>query len=225
MLSGCAGGERPPSRDDLGAAEPKAMALPEAYRLPASAVRLDYFPTSLREPSLRCDEGGRLLPVVDDFQARRWSRLLAAAGEAPLAPEAGTARPAGSATIRFLWLRSFHPPVIVRIETAPDGGQHVVAKLFSGSGGYDPGEVEARIERPLSGDEMRALRILLERRRPFDLPPGACGLGMDGARWIFERVDDDGYRFLERWTPRAGPAHALGRFLMGLTGWELDPVY
>lgn len=193
--------------------------------MPASAVRLDYFPSSLLDPSVRCGEGEQLLPVVHPSQARRWSRLLAAAGEAPLAPLAGNTRAAGSATIRFLWLRSFDPAVIVRVETAPDGGQHVVAKRFSGSGGYVPGEVETRIERPLSGDEMRALRILLERRRPFDLPPDVCGLGADGAEWVFERMDEGGYRFLGRWTPREGPANALGRFMIGLTGWELDPVY
>ena len=77
----------------------------------------------------------------------------------------------------------------------------------------------------LTPGEAGRLRAMLARARIFDLAPDPCGGGADGAEWIFEAVDAGGYHYASVWTPRTGPANELGRFLMGLTGWEFGMVY
>ena len=42
---------------------------------------------------------------------------------------------------RFLWLRSFHHPVALRLDVASDGRGVLVVKVLSGQGGYDPGNL------------------------------------------------------------------------------------
>ncbi|HEV2748312.1 MAG TPA: hypothetical protein VGW34_13565 [Allosphingosinicella sp.] len=186
-----------------------------------------YFPPSLGEPTLRCDLGdpARLQPILSDLERDWYSRQLAAAGEPPLYPASQAARPAGAATLRFTWLRSFHAPIVVRIETSGPNTHRLIAKQLSGAGGYDPGKVAKKIERPLTAAEAKRLRAALESRSVFEIPPDPCGGGCDGAQWIFEAAEGRRYRFVDLWTPDSGPAHDLGRFLVGLTGWKIEAIY
>jgi hypothetical protein len=221
LLAGCASvGE--PSMAPMGDDEVVAVRQerPPPYAGPA------FFPAALGEPTVRCRwDQTRLNPILGDFARDWYSRQLAAAAEPSLYLASQAQRPAGSATLRFTWLRSFHAPVHIRIETAGPGRHRLVAKQLSGAGGYDPGHVEKTIERPLTPDEAGRLQAMLASARVFDLPPDPCGGGADGAEWIFESVDAGGYHYASVWTPREGPANELGRFLMGLTGWEFEAVY
>lgn len=188
----------------------------------------DYFPDSLSEPTIDCGPGWKSrFSIISADEERSWSRYLAKAGEPSLAPRAGAAHRAGTVTLRFTWLRSFDPPAIVRVETAADGGQTVIATKFAGRAHFHPA-VETTLKRPLSGAEMTVLRTILERARPFDLDPAIPCDGvivLDGAAWIYELADDDGYRLFHRTSPPPGRARELGEFLLKLTGWDLDPIY
>jgi hypothetical protein len=221
LLAGCAPAvDLRPSMafDDNVVAAPSAP--PPSYSGPA------FFPVSLAEPTINCPwSEGRLQPILGDF-ARNWYSLqLAAAAEPSLYLAAQGPRPADGATLRFTWLRSFHHPVTIRIETTGPGRHRLVAKQLSGAGGYDPGHVDRTLDRALTPDEAGRLAAMLARTRIFDLAPDPCGGGADGAQWIFEGVDAGGYHFVDRWTPREGAANELGRFLMSLTGWEFGAVY
>lgn len=44
-------------------------------------------------------------------------------------------------TYRFLWLRSFHHPVAVRVDFHTDGPAVVMTKIGAGEGGYPPGNL------------------------------------------------------------------------------------
>jgi hypothetical protein len=48
---------------------------------------------------------------------------------------------------------------------------------------------------------------------------------MDGAEWIVEGVDDTGYHFVDRWSPRRGEVRETGLSLLKLTGWVFKDVY
>ncbi|MDQ4087259.1 MAG: hypothetical protein M3177_04485 [Pseudomonadota bacterium] len=188
----------------------------------------EYFPPELGQPTLRCsfDTDDRLHPILSELERDWYSRQLAAADEPSLYLLSREAlRPSGSATLRFTWLRSFHPPVVIRIETSGPDLHRLVAKQLSGAGGYDPGEVSKTVERPLTPAEAERLRTVLERARLFEIPPDPCPGGCDGSEWIFEAVEGRRYRFTSLWSPDTGPGHELGRFLMALTGWEFDEVY
>jgi hypothetical protein len=193
--------------------------------LPASPT-IDYFPPSPSDPSITCNYGGPTpVPIVSDHERRWYSRHLAAADEPSFYLASRGPGAAEAESLRFTWLRSFHAPVIVRVERTGPNEQRLIAVMLSGAGGYDPGKVKHRIDRRLTADEAAGLRATLARTRLFEQPAKACGSGVDGAQWIFEAVDDGGYRFMDRWTPSSGPIREAGLFLLKLTGWKLDPVY
>ncbi|HEX8621705.1 MAG TPA: hypothetical protein VF718_07005 [Allosphingosinicella sp.] len=224
IVATCAPAADGPSiADDLGGVEVPRPSLRPAYAGPI------YFPPSLGEPTFRCKFGdpARLQPILSDFERDWYSRQLAAAEEPSLYLASQSARPLDGSTLRFTWLRSFHPPVVIRLEmgAAPAGPHRLVAKQLSGAGGYHPGKVAKTIDRPLTPEEAERLRVALDRNRVFGIPPDPCGGGCDGAQWIFEGVEGRRYRFLSVWTPHTGPALGLGQFLMGLTGWDFGTVY
>jgi len=42
---------------------------------------------------------------------------------------------------RFLWLRTFHHPVAIRIDVNADGTSRLTKKISSGAGGYAPSKL------------------------------------------------------------------------------------
>jgi hypothetical protein len=190
---------------------------------PAGASSQDgqaYFPPSLYEATIQCGLFGRgpRREVMSDFLSNWYGGHLRAAGEAPLFRMSGP-------TLRFTWLRSFHAPVVIRLDTAANGTVMMTATELSGKGGYDPGTIARRIERPLSAQEAAALTRTLEETAILEQAPRTCRLGMDGAEWIIESVGPHGYRFVDRWTPSDGPVRELGLLMLSFTSWAPDPIY
>ena len=221
-LAGCAPAQRTESPDAEYAARVETF-VDEHFGPPPSSG--PYFPPASAQGAVVCEYGDwrQRESAVGELEDRWFSRHLAAAREPSLYRLSQAPHAPGRSILRFTWLRSFHAPVVVRIESA--GTSHrLIAKELSGSGGYEPGEVSRRITRALSAEEARQLRILLSRNLFFDLP-ASCDYGCDGAQWIFERVDESGYRVVNRWSPRHGPAAEIGAHLLGLTGWRFEDIY
>jgi len=164
-------------------------------------------------------------PVVDDFRAEWYSKVWRAADEPSLYLRTRAAKPPLRRTYRFSWLRTFHAPIVVRLEERDGDRYWMTAKRLSGAGGYDPGQVTAKIERLLTRDETRRILGLLESSKVMAATPAACDMGLDGSQWIFEGVENGRLRYADRWSPKAGPTHDVGLAFLGLTGWKLDPVY
>lgn len=228
LLAGCATARQDAPLSDNRVLESAVAAREEAAvpreREPPYAGP-EYFPPSLGEIIVQCATRARSQPVLSDFERNWYSRQLAAAGEPSLHLASQAPRPAGASTLRFTWLRSFHAPVTIRVETAGPGHHRLIAKQLSGTGGYAPGTVEKTVERRLTSAEAGRLERILSGSRLFGHIPNLCEIGTDGAQWIFESADAGGYQFVSHWTPREGPANAIGRFLMGLTGWDFGEVY
>lgn len=192
----------------------------------AAATQQSFFPPDYAGLTFRCSSENGAVSDPREFLnklERDWfSQHLRAAGEAPLY----TATPSNSAmpVLRFTWLRSFDPPVTVRLIKQKDGAWNLVAKQLSGKGGYDPGTVNKVVNRRISVSEAAALEALMTRVMLPDLS-GDCEVGMDGAQWIIERSDAKGYHFISRFSPSDGPVRQVGLFLLNLTGWSLKPVY
>lgn len=134
------------------------------------------------------------------FRREWYSKHLAAMGEPSLVEAASHSQ----TVVRFLWLRTFHQPVAVRVQVADDAIRLVATRL-SGMGGYDPGVVESRTERALTGDEWRRLEEALRDAAFETIPAEVRTLGADGSQWIVEQAKDGVYRVVDRWSPdRAG---------------------
>ena len=170
---------------------------------------------------------------MNDFRSGWYSSHLGAAEEPGLWKAAPPHEIDGIGVLRFTWLRSFHAPVIIRLEAMRNGRFRLMAVELSGAGGYAPGRVVREVERRLSADETIGLVRLLNEGGVLDLSPtddcavqadGTVIIRGDGAHWIFEANGPTGYRFVDRWSAD-GPVRELGLHLIGLTGWTYDRVY
>ena len=100
----------------------------------AEAGDVQYLPPALLEPTPACHGNES---VVSDFEVQWYSGQWRAAQE-PSIYEASKSPSAATTTYRFTWLRTFHAPVIVRIDVDPRGRMRLTAKQLSGKGGYAP---------------------------------------------------------------------------------------
>ncbi|HEY0428131.1 MAG TPA: hypothetical protein VGC76_10150 [Pyrinomonadaceae bacterium] len=123
---------------------------------------------------------------------------------------------------RFLWLRSFHHPIFVRIER-----NRTEIKLFTkeldGAGGYEPGKVFRSNEVKLKQEEFCDFLKLLEKADYWRLPTKNDDYsGEDGAQWILEGVKENRYHVVDRWTPEKGDYRAACIYLLKLSGVDTD---
>ena len=194
------------------------------------AARTGYFPPAFATKPFTCTyptKGGLKSlkgEILSEFESGWYSEQLRAAGEPSLYQMSLKPRGAQDETLRFTWLRSFHPAVvIVRIEMGR--APRLIAAQLSGAGGYAPGTLAHNIDRALTPQEVARLRAAMSRTQVLAMPPRDCNRGLDGAEWLIEDVDSHGYHFIDRWTPEKGGVRELGLFLVGLTGWQIKPVY
>ena len=147
----------------------------------------------------------------DDFKAKWYSTQLRALHEPSLYTLA-TNRKAES--YRFLWLRTFHHPIAVRMYLQADGSWIMVTKVASGAGGYSPGTLTANTSRQITAQEVQSFRSKVESDGFWNSPnPIDDQAGTDGSQWIIEGVKAGRYLVVDRWMPKNGPARDLGLFL------------
>ncbi len=155
--------------------------------------------------------------VAEEFIRGWYSNQLCAMGEPTLT------RPSSDGQrIRFLWLRSFHPGIAVRLEKTPETANLIAVEL-AGAGGYAPGEVARRIERGLSPEEWSEVRRLIRASGFWGLPIRKPAAGTDGAQWIVEVSERRRYHVVDRWS--GGEIEELGSYLLELSGLDPEPVY
>lgn len=116
-------------------------------------------------------------------------------------------------TYRFLWLRTFHNPVAVRVDIRKDGTATLTTKVSSGQGGYDPGRLTTNTVRKLTRSETQIFLMLLDESGFWYLPrfaEPASEVTVDGAFWVIEGVSNGKYHTVERHAPRGGPVKQIG---------------
>jgi hypothetical protein len=122
---------------------------------------------------------------------------------------------------RFLWLRSFHHPVAVRVWDSADG-HFINVKQTNGQGGYQPGRLITDQTRPLTNAEWGHFVSLLDRSCYWQLPPEIDEMGNDGAQWILEGVREGRYHVVDRWTPQSGDFREACLYLLKLSNPAID---
>lgn len=89
---------------------------------------------------------------------------------------------------RFLWLRTFHHPVAIRLTIRPPGTGSLIVKVTTGAGGYEHGTVSQDQSLDISKAQAQRFLTLLAKAGFWSLrTQGAVG-GNDGAEWILEGV-------------------------------------
>jgi len=144
----------------------------------------------------------------DEFRRTWYSKHLHAMSEPSLSCGDGHGD-----SYRFLWLRTFHAPIAVRVDRTPEKATLSAVQL-SGAGGYDPGSVVDRTTRELSAQDVDTLRGAIGKADFWQLPSREPSMGADGAQWIIEGRSGAQYHVVDRWSPKAGPFQDLAmRFL------------
>jgi hypothetical protein len=133
---------------------------------------------------------------------------------------------------RFLWLRSFHNPVVVRSYwDRHQDSPRMVMKVSDGCNCMGPD-----ISGPGKFKEARDFEIL---HSTFSMIVRAFGnmelcdkskqysdqSGLDGANWYFEMSSAGRYCWSERWSPGSGPHQFAGEMMLELSGYEVVSDY
>lgn len=136
-----------------------------------------------------CQSQASLFPEwksLDEFSAEWFSKYLRAANEKPIYIDAE------KEIYRFTWLRSFHEPIIIRIEC----GQicNLSAIVLSGKGGYEPGNIQKSISHEFSTEQHNKFKQLLSKIDGWEYKPDPNLIMMDGAQWILEVMKGNSYQ-------------------------------
>lgn len=147
----------------------------------------------------------------EKFKTEWYSKFLTALNEPSLWMASKTQR---MTSYRFLWLRSFHHPVSVRLDVQSDGTALVRTTITSGHGGYEPGKIISSRTRKLNREQTRWFLNLVDEVKFWSLPTNPPKdpnvVGLDGAEWVLEGVKDNQYHVVDRWSPEKGEIHTLG---------------
>jgi hypothetical protein len=176
----------------------------------------------------------------------RYSAFCEAAGEPELPEDSEAAK-----AYRFLWLRSFHGAVLVRVWKRAHGFG-LVARLFESPGGpgSDPHRIVETRERDLSEAQWERLQRLLRRadfwhadtqaeldereiqerarsRAGSGRSEGRLILRADGAQWLLEGWEPPLHQAVDRWSPKKGAFRDVCLYLIELSGFPIadDEVY
>jgi hypothetical protein len=147
----------------------------------------------------------------NDFIVEWYSQQLKALQEPSLWE---TSKSIKGQVYRFLWLRSFNHPVVVRLNVNDDGTGTLVTKVGDGQGGYPPGKLIENRTQDLSKQQTQRFLDEVKELKYWDLPSreetNPEVVNLDGARWVVEAVRRVNYKIVDRWSPEKGPIKTLG---------------
>jgi len=156
-------------------------------------------------PKSSLDMGG------DDFKATWYSAQLHALEDPSLF---ALSKQGEAESYRFLWLRTFHHPISVRVDRQGDGSWTLTTKVANGPGGYSPGKLTTNTSRKLTTQEALSFLSKVQNVEFWNAPnPINDQTGTDGSQWIIEGVKTGHYHVMDRWMPKDGPTRDLGLFL------------
>lgn len=170
--------------------------------------------------------------------ALSWSYLvlqrMAEPGLCQRSPAPAPGTPDRGESFRFLWVRTFDEPLMVRVEGRADGSAVLTAAILDGQGGYEFGLPGHRVTRVVKPRRWRAFRELVEAASFWQLPAVARPFDtvvLDGASWALEGRRNGHCHVVWRYSPDPdGPwadFRRLCRTLLDLAklGSKARPVY
>ena len=167
-----------------------------------------YFPIAIQFDSNKCIG-------LDSFSNEWYSKHLRTMDE-PILYEGELEKE----IFRFTWLRTFHNPIIIRIENINDS-INLIYKVTDGAGGYEPGELVIDRRKLLTlNDWNKFIHLVNSCDFWTTMPCEKIIEGLDGSQWILEGATDKYYQIIDKWTPREGAYYDCCNNLIELTGLE-----
>jgi hypothetical protein len=151
-----------------------------------------YFPLMIK------DENSSLMSNALDTSLNAWySKMLFALHEPVLFNYSGNEE-----IFRFTWLRTFHNPIVLRIQKDKE---RITLKLkaSSGAGGYEPGKIIIDTTFSISAVQWNKFVRKFESFNFWNFPVLQEGMrGTDGSEWILEAIQNKKYHVASRWSSR-----------------------
>lgn len=126
-------------------------------------------------------------------------------------------------SFRFLWLRSFHKPVSVRLDVRTDGTGVVTVKVEQQAGAFNT------TTRSITKEQVDLFLYQIGARDFWRLPSQEEPVsGPDGARWVMEGIKGSQYHVVHRWAPKDGAVRTLCLYLaadLGRMKLESNEIY
>ncbi|MDD5644630.1 MAG: hypothetical protein PHO00_04190 [bacterium] len=149
--------------------------------LTSFAETIDYFPDG----------------TIDDFCEEWYGEHLLTMKEPSLFL---SAKDQSKEIYRFTLLPTWGRPVSVRVEVN-DTIITIHTVTLTGSGGYEPGDIEFKESIILTPQESSMLIEKINSLNLFSMPLEDDTRGLDGSEWIFEGVKNGKYHVISRWCP------------------------
>ncbi len=124
---------------------------------------------------------------------------------------------------RFIWLRSFHSPVIIRLQIGEDLTSTLFVKVTNGRGDLGDKMKEEAIKLPK--EKIKDFLSRLNSSNFWNLQNYEETFGLDGARWIIEGTKNGRYHIVDRWSPEDGKYREAALFLVKLADLRISNIY
>ncbi len=158
-------------------------------------------------------------PDLDESRREWYSKQLYAMQE----PSLSQGKVKADVAYRFLWLRSFHHPISVRVEKR-GSSVNLYAVELDGAGGSDPGMILRRTQKALLVADFERLADRLGK--PEFWQQIVRENGPDGAEWILESMRDGRYQVAVEWSPESGAFRDVCLVFLDLAEFlPMDDVY
>jgi hypothetical protein len=145
-----------------------------------------------------------------DFEVHWFSRELYALQEKPL----WLLTSENERIYRITVLPAFSTPESATLTVSPDGTGNVRFRATDSRRQH----LDADTTRAISAQQVVDFTVILNRIQYWQLPTELPQMGLDGAEWILEGVQDGRYHIVLRWCPGKTPFGEAGRGLFHLAG-------
>lgn len=121
---------------------------------------------------------------------------------------------------RFLWVRSFHPTIVVRLSNSDGKYLLSLTELANKTESSQPLVAQNKI---LKGEEWKGFVKLLNDSCYWRVPTTTTApVAMDGAWWVLEGVEQGYYHVVVRQSPDTGSYRELCLYMLKLSGLSVD---
>jgi len=157
--------------------------------------------------------------TTKDFTARWYSISLRAMHEPSLFEDS---KDRSLVAYRFLWLRSFHDPIAIRMSIRSDGTASLTGKVIAAPGGGEPGVMTRNQTFEISKAQVQVFLTLAKKTAFWTSATGGFGGGNDGAQWIMEGLQKGVYHVVDRWSPQKDDYANMCLYLVNLSKIQLQ---
>jgi hypothetical protein len=169
-------------------------------------------------------------PQKDESATNYYGKFLKALHE-PSLWELSRQKPEAE-VYRFLWLRTFHRPIAIRLVVRKSGSGWINSHMTSGKGGDQPGRIMTYRVSWLTKNRTQSFLMELDSVDFWHLPTCASDQNpakAGGAHWVLAGVKNGQYHLIDRWSPELpDPVREIGLLALKLgriRGLHRDQIY